>query len=48
MTVNYNTLWKLLIDLNMSKAQLRKKTEITTNVITNMGKMKTYQQKLLA
>ena len=32
MTVSYNKLWKRLIDLNMSKTQLREKAGITTNV----------------
>lgn len=38
MKVNYNKLWKLLIDLNMSKSQLREKAGVTTNVIAKMGK----------
>ena len=38
MKVNYNKLWKLLIDLNMSKSQLREKSGVTTNVIAKMGK----------
>lgn len=36
--VNYNKLWKLLIDKGMSKTQLREQTGITTNVIAKMGK----------
>ena len=38
MTVNYNRLWKLLIDLNMSKTELREKTGITTNALAKMGR----------
>ena len=38
MTVSYNRLWKRLIDLNMSKTQLREKAGITTNAIAKMGK----------
>lgn len=38
MTVNYNRLWKKLIDLNMSKTQLREKAGITTNAMAKMGK----------
>lgn len=38
MIVNYNRLWKRLIDLNMSKTQLREKAGITTNAIAKMGK----------
>lgn len=40
--INYdcklNKLWKRLIDLNMSKTQLREKAGITTNAIAKMGK----------
>lgn len=38
MRVNYNKLWKRLIDLNMSKTQLRKQAGVTTNVLAKMGK----------
>lgn len=38
MKVNYNRLWKLLIDRGMSKTQLREQAGITTNVIAKMGK----------
>ena len=38
MTVSYNRLWKRLIDLNMSKTQLREKAGITTNAMAKMGK----------
>ena len=38
MTVNYNRLWKKLIDLGMSNSQLREKAGITTNAIAKMGK----------
>lgn len=38
MTVSYNRLWKKLIDLNMSKTQLREKAGITTNALAKMGK----------
>lgn len=38
MKVNYNKLWKLLIDRGMSKTQLRQQTGITTNVLAKMGK----------
>lgn len=46
MTVSYNKLWKRLIDLNMSKTQLREKAGITTNAIAKMGKMRMFRQKL--
>lgn len=38
MRVNYNKLWKMLIDLNMSKTQLRKQAGVTTNALAKMGK----------
>ncbi len=38
MTINYNKLWKLLIDKGMSRTQLRKQAGITTNVMAKMGK----------
>lgn len=38
MTVNYNKLWKLLIDRGMSRTQLRKQAGVTTNVIAKMGR----------
>ncbi len=38
MKVNYNKLWKLLIDMNMSKTQLRKQAGVTTNALAKMGK----------
>lgn len=38
MTVNYNKLWKLLIDKGISRTQLRKRAGVTTNVIAKMGK----------
>ena len=38
MTVNYNKLWKKVIDFNMSKTQLREKSGITTNALAKMGK----------
>lgn len=36
--MNYNKLWKLLIDKNMRKKDLREKAGLTTNVIAKMGK----------
>ena len=48
MTVNYNKLWKKLIDLNMSKTQLREKSGITTNALAKKGKNEMFQQKCFA
>lgn len=38
MKVSYNRLWKLLIDKNMSVANLRREAEIAPNTITKMRK----------
>ncbi len=38
MAMNYNKLWKLLIDRNMIKKDLREQANLTTNVIAKMGK----------
>lgn len=47
MTVNYNRLWKRLIDLNMSKTQLREKAGITTNAMAKMGKNENVSTEIL-
>ena len=38
MSRSYNKLWHILIDRNMTKTQLRKAANITTNAIANLGK----------
>ena len=38
MAMNYNKLWKLLIDKNLMKKDLRKMAGLSTNVIAKMGK----------
>ena len=38
MPITYNKLWKLLIDLDMSKTQLKEKAKVSSNVIAKMGK----------
>ena len=38
MAMNYNKLWKLLIDRNMMKKDLREMAGLSTNVIAKMGK----------
>ena len=38
MAVCYNKLWKKLIDENMSKTQLIKKAQISTNAMAKLGK----------
>lgn len=38
MGVNYKRLWKLLIDKEMSKADLRAATDIASSTLTKMGR----------
>lgn len=38
MAVCYNKLWKILIDKNMSKTQLIKAAQISTNAMVRLGK----------
>lgn len=38
MSISYNKLWKLLIDLNMNKTQLREISGVSPNVIEKLGK----------
>lgn len=38
MTVNYNKLWKKLIDLEMSRSELRVKSGISTRQLAKLGK----------
>ncbi|HFU5093002.1 TPA: helix-turn-helix domain-containing protein, partial [Enterococcus faecium] len=37
-SISYNKLWKLLIDLNMNKTQLREISGVSPNVIAKLGK----------
>ena len=39
MALNYNKLWKMLIDKNMSKSELVKRSKISTNAMARMGKI---------
>lgn len=36
LTVSYNKLWKLLVDKKMSKADLRRASEISPNTMTKL------------
>ena len=36
--INYDGLWKLLIDKHMKKKDLQKASSLSSNVITKMGK----------
>ena len=47
MKVNYNKLWKLLIDKNVNKTELTKQTGITSNAMAKMGKNETVQLDVL-
>ena len=38
MSVSYNKLWHLLIDMNLTKTELRNQAGISTNVIAKMGR----------
>ena len=38
MAISYNKLWKLMIDHNMNKTQLRQKAGLSSNVIAKMSK----------
>ncbi|MDL5040003.1 helix-turn-helix domain-containing protein [Heyndrickxia coagulans] len=41
MNVSYNKLWKLMIDKNMNKTQLKNEAHLSTNVIAKLGKNET-------
>ena len=38
MPVTYNKLWKLLIDKNMNKTELKEASAVSFNVMARMGK----------
>lgn len=38
MSISYNKLWKQLIDRNMTKTDLRMKTDIGTSTLAKLGK----------
>ncbi len=38
MKISYNKLWKLLIDMNMNKSDLREKAGISASSIAKLGK----------
>ena len=38
MSISYNKLWKLLIDRNMNKTQLKDAANVSSNVIAKMGR----------
>ena len=40
MTVSYNKIWKVLVDKKMSKADLRRATEMASNTMTSLRRDK--------
>ena len=47
MNISYNKLWKLLIDKNMKKKDLRDAAKISSNTIARMGKNDTVSMDVL-
>lgn len=47
MSVSYKKLWKLLIDHNMNKSDLAKKTKMSPNTIAKLGKNETVSMDIL-
>ena len=48
MRINYNRLWKLLIDKGLNKTKLTTIAGITTNAVAKMGKNESVQLEVLA
>ena len=48
MAVNYNRLWKRLIDKGITKTEMRKQAGISTSVLSKMGKNETVSMNTLA
>ena len=47
MTVHYNKLWKKLIDLEMSRTQMRLKAGISTKQLAKLGKNENVNTEIL-
>lgn len=47
MAVSYKRLWKLLIDKDMNKTQLRKKAGISTSALAKLGKNENVSTEIL-
>lgn len=47
MAVSYNRLWKLLIDMGITKTEMRKKAGLSTSVLAKMGKNETVSMETL-
>ena len=48
MTINYDKLWKLMIDKKINKTELCEKAMITTNAMAKLGKNESVQVETLA
>ena len=48
MEVNYRKLWKLLIDKDMTKTEMKKQAGISANVVAKMGRNETISMGSLA
>lgn len=48
MAVSYNKLWKLLIDIGITKTEMRKRAGLSTSVLAKMGKNETVSMDTLA
>ncbi len=47
MKINYDKLWKLMIDKKINKTQLSEKAGITTNAMAKLGKNESVQVEIL-
>ena len=47
MQVSYNKLWKLLIDMNMNRMDLRKKAGLSTGTMAKLGRNESVTTKVL-
>lgn len=48
MAVNYNKLWKMLIDKGITKTEMRKAVGISTSVLAKMGKNESVSMETIA
>lgn len=48
MQIRYNKLWKIMIDMNMKKYQLREKAHISSNSMAKLGKNEYVSLEVLA
>lgn len=48
MEISYNNLWKLMIDQNINKSQLKEMAGISTNAVAKLGKNEAVSMDTLA